>query len=87
MPVRGAASRGRGGRSGAGALVAGALHLLLVLAVQLLLDGGLLLADLGLHLWTVSGTSVLMWFFTSTPSRRTICSTASLDMPRSRATS
>ena len=37
--------------------------------------------------WTVSGTSVLMWFFSSTPSRRTICSTASLDMSRSRATS
>src|SRR5262249_55787153 len=37
--------------------------------------------------WTVSGSSVLMWFFTSTPRRRTIWSTASLDMPSSLATS
>ena len=36
---------------------------------------------------TVSGSRVLMWFLTSTPSRRTIWSTASLDIPRSFATS
>ena len=76
------------GRGRAGALVARALQLLLVLARLLLPDRR---ASPGPSrpgpCRTVSESSVLMWFFTSTPSRRTIWSTASLDMPRSLATS
>jgi hypothetical protein len=68
-------------------LVTGALRLVLLLLHDLLAGRGLLLPSSARTLSTTSVVSVLMWFFTSTPSFFASCWMTSLDMPRSLATS